>query len=95
MSFYALSFGVNRSENTNILSAFFASITGMLVALLTIGIDRYCLAKIFPPISFLWGENTRNWQKMEKLRSNFFWVIIVGLVFAIFGPQISKLFFHN
>ena len=46
-------------------------------------IDKNLLKKLFPPIVFYWGEEERAFDKKDKLRTNLFWVVLVGILIGI------------
>lgn len=50
---------------------------------LLISLDRYVINYIFPPIVFAIGEEINRFEKNKNLRTNIFWVIIVGIIVGI------------
>ena len=70
-----------------------ASGTGILTAHLTILFDKLILKELFPPLSFLWGEEVARGKRMDTLRGNLLWVVLVGVLIAIFGPKVYEIIF--
>ena len=46
-------------------------------------IDKHILAKFFPPVVFLWGEEQVQYEKYDKTRKNIFWCVIVAIIVGI------------
>lgn len=46
-------------------------------------VDRCVLEKLFPPIVFLWGEETEYYEECDRMRKNIFWCVIVAIVVGI------------
>lgn len=60
-----------------------------------IALFLYCICsvflwrRLFPQVVYAWGEEESKYQKLKSVRSNLFWVVLVGLIFTILGVVIS------
>ena len=52
--------------------------------------DKHFLLNLFPPVSFLWGEELVRNEKWVKLRSNVFWGIIMAILIGLVGTFIAN-----
>lgn len=50
----------------------------------------YLWKKLFPPVSFAWGEAANYYNRIFKIRSNIFWGIIVALIISVIANIISS-----
>ncbi|MBR3083831.1 MAG: hypothetical protein IKH03_04590 [Oscillospiraceae bacterium] len=39
--------------------------------------------KLFPRVVFAWGEEEQKYQRLKNLRSNLFWVVLIGAVISV------------
>lgn len=77
----ALHLWINPASQKTQVNIFILIIAFALYALVC-GINQF-LRKLFPPIAFLFGEETERQQENTELRKNLFWVVIIGLAIAI------------
>lgn len=55
-------------------------------------VDRYIINNVFPPIVFAIGEEIHRFEKYKNLRTNLFWVIIVGIIVGVITTIICNTF---
>lgn len=81
----AIRIGLNAPINADV------SGLAILVAILAGGVffwsawflDYHVLNNLFPPVLFNWGEESKRFEKWNKLRSNIFWGIIMALIIGL------------
>ena len=58
-------------------------------------IDDHFLARLFPPVSFVWGEEKFQQEKYNRWRNNLFWGVIIAIIVGIITTFITNLLFMN
>ena len=46
--------------------------------------------KLFPRAIYAWGEETESYSRLEKLRSNLFWGVLIATVISVVVGLILK-----
>lgn len=66
----------------------------LLSEMIAIGLHKLCShfvwKKLFPRAIFAWGEESENYSRLEKLRSNLFWGVLVAALVSIVVGFILK-----
>jgi hypothetical protein len=73
----------NVSKVTPLVFVVALLFSGALVVLCWL-LDRKVYYNIFPAVAFLWGEEITRYEKWKNLRSNLFWVVIIGGIMGLF-----------
>lgn len=83
--------GVHSNSETNVPVIVFLGTIIIVCALLSliILIDRHGLKKVFPAVTFAWGEEARNYEKSERTRHNLFWAVLVAIIVGIVAAFIK------
>ena len=56
-------------------------------------IDNYFLARCFPSVAFVWGEERFQQEKYNRWRNNLFWGVIIAIIVGIITTFITSLLF--
>lgn len=80
---YLIGYNNSNAGEKTVLGAFLACILGVSVVGTSIIIDQCFLKNLFPPLSFVWGEEKIRFSKYEQLRKNIFWGVIIATIVGI------------
>lgn len=80
---YLVGYNNSNTGEKTVLGAFLACILGLSIVGMSITIDQCFLKNLFPPLSFVWGEEKFRFSKYEQLRKNIFWCVIIAIVVGI------------
>lgn len=53
-------------------------------------IDKYFLARCFPPVVFAWGKGKSQYEKYQRLRGNLLWCVVIALGIGVIASVISN-----
>lgn len=76
------------TTETNIYTNMYILSMSIITILLIKQFDTYMCKKIFSPIVYYLGYQKEKWNRMEKLRSNILWGILISLLVGIIGSYI-------
>ena len=54
---------------------------------------RFVIRNVFPPIAYKWGEEKKRQERMDTIRNNLLWTIVVGVVVGVFVEILNKTLF--
>lgn len=77
--------GGKGSGKTTIPGAIVSILIGFLFVNMVRLFDRYFLERMFPPITFLWGEEQTRYEKSEGIRKNVFWGVLIAIAAGVIG----------
>ena len=80
---FLLFFGKNTVKDIDATSAIICILCSYCLIKSLKLIDKHILAKFFPPVVFLWGEEQVQYEKYDKTRKNIFWCVIVAIIVGI------------
>lgn len=66
----------------NNMASLFGGCMGSLSVVYMMNIGKIT-NKVFPKVSFVWGEEAKRYNRRAKLRSNLFWCVLVATIIAI------------
>ncbi|MCL2284651.1 MAG: hypothetical protein FWC26_15155 [Fibromonadales bacterium] len=81
----------NVAKNSSISLPTFTLIILIIISAIAFisGIGRIW-STLFLPIHFLWGDEVIRLEKIAKIRSNVFWVVIIGIIVGIVAAIFSR-----
>lgn len=88
----------HTDNNTQIINITMSKLMLLLLAAIAVvwlvfRVNRFIHETILPPVVFIWGEEVPRSKRMDRWRTNLFWVVIVGLVLMIGGQKIIELIY--
>lgn len=52
---------------------------------------KHFLNRLYPKVIFAWGEESKSYKRLENLRSNLFWGVIVALIISLVSGLVLEL----
>lgn len=77
------------NSNLDLFWSFIMITIGVVFLIFLNLIDRRCILHYFQPLIFYWGDEIPRQDHLEKVRSQFFWGVIVTIIVGLFVNFIS------
>ena len=76
-----------------VINSFIPILVVILILSLPVLFDYFVMGKLFYPVVYKWGEEGERQEKIDRLKSNFFWGIIIALIVGIATTIITNQIF--
>lgn len=88
LGLYPIFIPINGTAYYQTVKGTYPFLSSILVfEIIAIGLNKLCShfvwKKLFPRAIYAWGEESENYSRLEKLRSNLFWCVLVAALVSI------------